>query len=353
MNPEMLKKLTVETVSSVYPLFMAKIATERDIPIEKILMNSGVTEPQLRVPASRITVMQLAIITYNLLFRTKDPGLGMELGLRATYTKIGLMGFGLMSCDTFREALELGTRYLVTLVPFFSTQLTIEDDIAHFETHETRALDMFRDFAFDHFLTEAWNVSSSLLDAEQLKSARSTTEIWFDRPEPEYFNRYKAQMPLTRWGMPCNAIRFNTSLLNTTLSTANPVNARMVIEQCEREMAMLGYTDSLLNRVRSHLICRNGHYPSLVMVADAMHMSDRSLKRKLHLHGVTFLELLDEVRRRDSIILLQNPHCSIEDVSRRVGYNNPNNFARAFRKWTNDTPSNYRTRMVPPVASGT
>jgi len=142
--------------------------------------------------------------------------------------------------------------------------------------------------------------------------------------------------------MPSNQIRYKQSMLDHPIKTANTTSAHIVAEQCEKEMSLLGYHEDILDRVRGHLICRDGNYPNLGAVAQHLHISDRTLKRKLRQKGVTFIQLLNDVRQRDSLNLLQTTQLTIEDIATRVGYSTPTNFSRAFRQWTGKTPGHYR-----------
>ncbi len=340
------KLLARESVLATYPLFMLLVAAERGIPAGKILEGSGVTEEQLRKPNARVTMPQLGVITLNLVMDTRDPGIGLELGLRGSCTKLGLMGFGLMSCSNLREATELGCRYLPTVVSFFNAHFSVQGDTAVVEVTESVPLGPMRQFAFDQYLVEAFETYKWLGDPALVASLKDMVELWFDYPEPEYFARFRDRLPKARFDAPSCQIRYPAHLLEIPVRTANPLTAQTVIDHCETELAKLGFTESLLDRVRAFLICRNGRYPDLETVAVRLHMSERTFKRKLAQYGVGFAELLDEVRKRDSIRLLDDPARPIEEVALAVGYMDPSNFARAFRKWTGETPSAYRERLA-------
>ena len=111
---------------------------------------------------------------------------------------------------------------------------------------------------------------------------------------------------------------------------------RQAIELCERELAQAGgLQDSVGLRVCAELrLSPKGGYPSVDAVADRMHMSGRSLKRKLQAEGTSYLALLEDVRQRDAQELLRHGGLELQDIAARLGYTNPANFTRAFRKWT-------------------
>ena len=110
---------------------------------------------------------------------------------------------------------------------------------------------------------------------------------------------------------------------------------------------MLDEREPILSRVRAALSEAQDGYPDLETVATRLCMSSRTLKRRLHDHGFTFRKLLDEVRRRDSIRLLENTTLSVEEVAFRVGYTAQGNFIRAFRSWIGTTPATFRKAGLP------
>lgn len=342
MNP-----INRATVSAIYPLSMLQLAVERGVPAERILRNAEVTLEQLHQPSARITPRQQTIISVNLLTETGDPGIGLEVGLRSSVTKAGLMGFGLMSCATFREVSALASRYLQTRVPYFTLSQRIEGSLAITEAHAAIPLGAMHQFAYDNLMAEVYANVLSLARLPDSKEAQDTTEIWFDSPEQPYYARFAERLPRLRFGMPANQFRCSAALLDTPIPTFNPVSAQLAIEQCEREMALLGYTQSLLDRVRALLVCREGQYPDLVAAAERLHLSTRTLKRRLAEQNSSYGELLDEVRRRDSLQLLLDPDRPLEEVALRTGYTDASNFRRAFQRWTGLSPTAYRRQQRP------
>lgn len=340
MNP-----LNRPTVSAIYPLAMLHLAMERGIPADRILQNAQLSLEQLHQPSARVTPRQQAIVSYNLLTQTGDPGVGLELGLRSNVTKTGLMGFGMMSCATFREVSDLGIRYLQTRVPYFTLSRSIEGSLAVVEAREAMPLGPLHQFGFDHFMAEVYEICRTFANPNGSAEAHAATEIWFDSAEQPYYARYASRLPRLRFGMPSNQFRFDAALLDVAIPTVNPVSAQMAFEQCEREMALLGYTQSVPDRLRALLVCTDGRYPDLVDAAERLHLSTRTLKRRLAEQNVTFGGLLDEVRKRDSLQLLLDPDRSIEDIARRLGYADPSNFRRAFQRWTGQSPTAYRKRQ--------
>ena len=74
-------------------------------------------------------------------------------------------------------------------------------------------------------------------------------------------------------------------------------------------------------------------------------MHPRSFQRFLAENGTSFREMRDELRRAIASDMLSGSGKSIAEIAAHVGYSSPAAFDRAFRRWTGETPSNYRKKQ--------
>lgn len=68
-------------------------------------------------------------------------------------------------------------------------------------------------------------------------------------------------------------------------------------------------------------------------------MSVRTLQRRLATKGVSYSELVDEVRLASALALIEDRTLKFSEIARRLGYADAANFDRAFRRWTGFSPS--------------
>jgi AraC-like DNA-binding protein len=87
-------------------------------------------------------------------------------------------------------------------------------------------------------------------------------------------------------------------------------------------------------------------YPDIVHAAALAAVSVSTLQRRLRESGITYSELVETERLRLSIELLAREDIKICDVASELGYTEPANFMRAFRKWTGLTPTQFRTYQL-------
>jgi AraC-like DNA-binding protein len=71
-------------------------------------------------------------------------------------------------------------------------------------------------------------------------------------------------------------------------------------------------------------------------------MTPRTLIRRLKQRGTSYRALLDQARTGCAEQLLQRAHLTVADVGMRLGYSDPANFGRAFRKIKGVTPAAWR-----------
>jgi AraC-like DNA-binding protein len=85
--------------------------------------------------------------------------------------------------------------------------------------------------------------------------------------------------------------------------------------------------------------------PRIDWVARKMDLSGRSLQRHLSTNNTTFETVMDRVLTRHSMTLLEQGDISITDLALQLGYADPSHFVRAFRRWTGQTPGEFRRSL--------
>lgn len=81
---------------------------------------------------------------------------------------------------------------------------------------------------------------------------------------------------------------------------------------------------------------------SINRVAGHLGISPRSLQRGLALENTTFRQIVDTVRLEIARTLLAATDSPVQTIAAKVGYRTPGSFARAFGRWTGQSPREYR-----------
>ena len=99
-------------------------------------------------------------------------------------------------------------------------------------------------------------------------------------------------------------------------------------------------------RVRRRIMTRLSGAGLVTMLARRVASSRRQLQRAYsEIGNTTFRDQLTQVRMRRAAELLTRRSVTVREVARRVGYRQPAQFAKAFRRTLGVAPSDYRTRL--------
>jgi AraC-like DNA-binding protein len=134
--------------------------------------------------------------------------------------------------------------------------------------------------------------------------------------------------------------------MTATLDGGEPQQAALAGAELDRQLAQLtaGAAYDMLSDVRERLEARLARDASLEGIARELRISARTLRRRLDERGASFQQLLREVRHARAVAYLADTAQSVERVAAQLGYGDPSNFRRAFRRWTGLAPSDFRAR---------
>lgn len=266
-----------------------------------------------------------------------DPAIGLALGRQLTVTAHGLLGYAAISSTDLGEALELLERYFRTRTRLCLPRLKIEDQWVRFCLAEPYELGDIR-VPYLEVVTAALVGGLRYLLGDRFRDAT----LALPYAPPEHAGRYTAllEMPVAFRGEVA-ALRFPAALLRERFTLADPTSRRMAAQKCEEELQRLESDQDWASRVRAALMQAEGMLPSLEQLAASFHITSRTLRRYLAALGVSYRNLLEEVRMARAVRYLQ-ANLPVQQVADLLGYAEPSNFTRAFRRWTGHPPSFYQ-----------
>jgi len=323
-----------------YAGLLVNLVAQWGVSRDELLTDTGISDAKLTDPDAKVTPLQHRKLITRAYELTGEPGLGFHAGLQLKLSAHGFLGFAVMTSATLREAGQIAEKYFKTRSQILEFRLFEEGDTAVVQVDEVLALD-------EHlpFVIESLFMGLYLMASHMVGEAIADGEARVTYSKPDYFSRYQHFMPgETKFDCASNQLRFPAHFLDRKLSMADPIAAKLAIQQCEKELAAMSQDENLLPRVRRILLRCEGQFPQLEQMASLVHTSPRTLKRQLARLNTTYQEVLDNVRKGLAVEHLQQSQMTVEDIAYRLGFNDPSNFTRAFKKWTGFPPSHYRTK---------
>jgi AraC-like DNA-binding protein len=332
-------------VPTVIPLTYLRLAEEHGVSARTMLERAGLPTDLVSQPRE-LRLIQMQELLNAMIELLGDNGLGVDIGWRLPPTAFGNVGYALLCSEKLGDALRICQRYWHLIARGTTLQVRREGS-----THIAEVAPVAPMPDVHHRMIMETTFSSVCRGFQLLApDTLQRLEAWFDYPAPAYAAKVRATLQNVRFDMPSCQLRFPAEILDITLGLYNPTGLKFALEQCEREYALAELdTHETLARVRSRIVFTGHGYPSLEQVSKQMNMTTRTLRRRLEEEGTTYKALVEQAKRRDAIRLLDDISLPVQRIAELLGYHDPANFTRAFRQWTDQTPSDYRRTRQPGV----
>jgi AraC-like DNA-binding protein len=288
----------------------------------------------------------LARIYRNALAISGNEDLGLAVGIQLHLSSHGPLGVATFSGPNLTTALQLLATYGQTRTEFFD--ITLSDHphglkVCFAETFDLAELRIF--------VTEA--VLSGLFSAIHFFSGEApfTGQCFFAYPKPAYGDRYKDHFGgEIVFDHGATEIVVPKALLAKPSMVADPVLHQQAVSICQRQLDEIKAGEAIQNalstqeRVASLISENPGQLWTLRDVATKLHISPRTLMRRLDAEGTKFQKVRDELAKEQVIHYLTEPSLSVESIGHLMGFSDTSSFRRSFKRWFGETPAQYMAR---------
>jgi AraC-like DNA-binding protein len=320
------------------PLLILQRAEELGLDRAQLMSAAGIEEGSLRDPDSRVPVRRIFLLWRACLERCSDPTVGLRMGSGTALRDVGLVGYAMANRRTLRGALECLSRYSRILTEVFQCSLRGEEDRVPVLLDGHPLLDALR-APVDSRLSLVLRAARELV-GEDL--APVETRFPYAEPAETSGHRRLFRSDLS-FGRPSAALVFRRGDLERPVRTADETLGGYLIELAEGILASMSEERSFAQRVERALWTDlSAGRPGLARTARRLGISVRTLQRRLAEEKTSFGALLEGLRRRMARTLLEDPSLAVYEVSFLLGYSDPSTFHRAFRRWNDLSPHEYR-----------
>jgi len=311
---------------------------EHNVDCEALFEITHINPLSISDPNAVITPQQERQFNQAAINATCDPALGLAIGPRFHYSAFGILGLAIMSSATIRT----GIAPLFTLPALFWSslqwRLLLDGQSVILEATEADPLGTCMQYMLERDFSSFTRMCDDMLGRHLPLS-----EMRFSYPAPTHAHKYAEvfQCPI-HFGAQSNELRFDACWLDAELPQANPVVCQIFQTQCRELVTELMGERSFAQIVGSMIVDGLGNYLSEEQIADKLHVSPRTLRRKLAKEGTNFQGLVTAMRRNLAKELLLSQELSVKQVAERLGYSDSASFHHAFKRWTGVSPSSYR-----------
>src|SRR2546425_3256381 len=319
-------------VSSTLPRKLKELGLSSDA----VLRQAGLPTGLFKLERILVSTEEFFALHRGIADASNDPAIGLKLGTEERVERYDPVKLAALSARSFRDAVERSSRY---------KQLTCPEEIRLVEwgnecagqfvwllAHEQEP-PLLVDVCF------AWIVGLGQrgtgrpihprVEFQRASTHRDMHEAHFQCPV-----KFKAAQ---------NALIFNKADIELPFVTYNADLLATVAPQLEAELteqlAEKTFTEQAKGILKQLLA---GQRPGIQDLARELHLSTRTLQRRLTEQGITFQRLLEEARRELARHYLLHSSRELNETAYLLGYEDANSFFRAFHHWEGTSPGQWR-----------
>lgn len=328
------------TAANHYLSALYHSAIRQGVDVLPILTNVGLSIADIDKPNHRIPTEKLSALQIGIWNATQDESMGLN-GCPLKRGSYYMMGKLTIHQTHLGKVLSLGQRFY---------NLLVNDDFVTFrqegDNTVLRVQLVTPEADVDHLFGEitllAWHRYASWIIAQGIP----LTETRFNYAPPQHVNEYTYLYPGKHvfnsdelaLVFPSKYLEFEVKQTESTLLG--------FLQRCPLELFRQYKDDYSLSSELRRLLIKHiwGANASIADCASQLHMTPRTMMRKLKEEGTSFQQLKDFVRRDKAIMLLTQQKMAISEVAEHIGYSDSAVFTRAFRQWTGLSPRKYRDK---------
>jgi AraC-like DNA-binding protein len=317
---------------------MADLLAGQGIGVDQLLRGTGL-ESLTPQDEFRISAGLMDSVCMNALALSRDQQFGLRLGSHINISSQGIFGYALMTSATVGDALKLLIRYSRAILPSIQIEVRQHDgrvDVLVEATHLPLELERF----YCEVLFAAIIHNGSLLIGDRAVVATLELDYLAPNEAEQYWQLFGPDVQFS--GQRC-ALSFDEASLGIAITTANPVAQDIFRRECDRLSALDSRYGRVSERVQQVLLQSGSEFPTAAAVALQLHMSESTLQRRLAQEGCRYQQLLDQVRYRLAKEYLVGTTLPVAEIACLLGFSDTTNFRRAFKRWSDTTPSDFRT----------
>lgn len=279
---------------------------------------------------------------HELLEKKLKPGFAVRVGQQMEIEDYGVLGLSWRTCTKVREIFDRSERYFKLLSNTYQWEVEEGEAISHIILHRQanrRGMQL--------------SSEASLSATVVVLQAMSEKELWpievcFKHKPPKDLGSFKEAFKCSiNFNQPRYSISYKTDDLNIRTAKADASINAYLIKQVEEETKGIKIPGSKFVYDVELLIqdALPTGIPSIHHISDLLAMSNRTLTRRLSEGGVTYRDLVRKTQEQRAKEMLRDNSNSIGEIAFLTGFSEQSAFNRAFKKWTDLTPSEFRRNI--------
>ena len=320
---------------------LASVLLQRGLRLEELLDHEL---PALNADpcVGRVSMSEYQALLARASLRTGDPALGLACGLQAAESSFGLVNALVTHAPSLRLALELLSRFHPLLLDGVRVSLTERLGVATLRCEFPR-LGPSLERSFAEMIVAGIERMLRVFGSTR----ESVHAVCFEHERPTHHQAYAAAFGgVERFGHGFTGVVFAAEILDRAHAYADPALESLLCSEAQRRLEQVRRPAKCGERVLAIMRTQPQGEPIVAeRVARELGISVRSLRRHLLDEGTSFRALAQSVLQETACAMLQERELTIKAIADEMGFADATAFHRAFKRWMQLTPCEYRARL--------
>ncbi|PZW71489.1 AraC-like DNA-binding protein [Pseudomonas sp. URMO17WK12:I1] len=319
---------------------LLSLVNERGISTAQLCRGLGFGHEELLDLDMRLSYRQTRTLITRARRILADPALGLSTGIRQTPVSWGFAGLAMLTCETLGEAMRYGLEHQGDTGALMEHQASQQKDELVIEV-KPKVFDL----DIEPFLVEEAFSSVVAVVRRLAGPSFSPLRIELAYSRPAYADSYSRifRCPI-KFKAGRNRLISAAQWLTTRLPDYDDISCAPLRAKLDQLLDRGVSYDALVESLRSHIRAHLDDPLALQTFARQLNMSERTLRRRLTVSGVSYSQLLDQIRHERACDLLNNTAMTLAQIAHTLGYSDARVLRRAFKRWTGTLPSEQRQR---------
>ena len=328
----------VYTTISAWAVAVSWTLKAEGVKAEDVFSDAGLTlSEQVKNPGGRIPIQNMTRLWEAAVQSTGNPAFGLKVSEHVHAMHFKALGMLTVTSESVAQAFEKIISYHALISDSVIINLQYQPDVIGFSINENEGVEISHsaiDAFFSVILKYCQNMMGNMKVVRKVDLKRSSPSS--QRPWSDFYD-----CPVL-FGQSSNVLWLDRALLERP---SIHYDEKMAVAN---ENAVKDYLKSMNADTWGHKCKLNIQFsaenetPTLTILAKQFNLSERTLARKLKDEGTSFSQILQEKKQEIACYYLKETDDSIVNIALNLGFKDTSNFNRAFQRWFNMTPSQYR-----------
>jgi AraC-like DNA-binding protein len=267
------------------------------------------------------------------------PGFSVRVGQEMKMDDYGVLGLSWKTCSRAGEIFERCERYFHLLSNTYVFKVEQEGEISKVFLHRNayrRGVELSNEATFS---------ATVIVLQAMTETDIAPVEISFKHQAPADLSSYEEafRCPIL-FDQPHDFMAYQTTDLATRTAKADISIHQFLQDRVEEETRGIEVSSIKIAADVEALIkdALPSGIPSILQIGEHMGMSSRTLTRRLSESGLTFRDIIKKTQEKVSKDLLKNSSDTVSEIAFQTGFSEQSAFSRAFKRWTGQSPLEYR-----------